>query len=87
MRELRIPTCVFGLKVKETSKAEALHFPWRENVIPVEKRASLVEIFGPFQQFHATFLVKWPQFSEFSFNFHHREQLQLVIVQLVPVLF
>lgn len=58
MPEFRIPTCVFGLKVEETSEAEALHFPRRKNIIPVEKRASLVETFGPFQEFYTVkFLV------------------------------
>lgn len=48
MHEFRIPTRIFGLKVEETSEAEALHFPRRKNVIPVEKKALL----GPFQEFN-----------------------------------
>lgn len=58
MHEFRIPTCVFGLKVEETSEAEALHFPWGKNIIPVEKRASFGKTFGPFQEFYTVkFLV------------------------------
>lgn len=37
MLEIRAHTCIFGLQVEETSEAESLHFPRRQNIIPVEK--------------------------------------------------
>ena len=52
MHDFRIPTCVFGLKVEETSEAEALHFPRRKNIVPVEKKASLLETSAPCQEFN-----------------------------------
>lgn len=87
IHEFRIPTCIFGLKVEETSKAEALHFPRRKNIIPVEKKALLMETFGPFQQFYTMeFLVKKKKFPilRLSFKFHHLEQLPVVILKKWP---
>lgn len=36
MLESRVHTCIFGLQVEETSEAESLHFPRRQNIMPVE---------------------------------------------------
>lgn len=84
MYELRIPTCVFGLKVEKTSKAEALHLPRRKNIIPVEKRASLGHIWAISRMLHSEVLGKWPQFR-ISFKFHDLEQLLVVIFEEGPL--
>lgn len=78
MHEFRIPTRIFGLKVEETSEAEALHFPRRKNVIPGEKKVSL----GPFQEFNT---VKFLLNGLNSVNFHYLEQLLLVILKKCPL--
>lgn len=33
-------TCIFGLQVEEPSKAETLHFSWRQDVIPAENSSA-----------------------------------------------
>lgn len=62
MHESRVHTCIFGLQVEEPSKAETLHFPRRQNVIPVEKNLFLAgftcgNVWADLRILHITFFV------------------------------